>query len=458
MSVDPAVTHRRTRAERALEGRLLRRGDARFDDARQAWNLALDQRPAAIVTAECSDDVVAAVGWARERGLQVAAQSTGHGAGALGSLDDTLLLRTSGLRKVAIDPGAGVARLGAGVIWQEAVDAAATRGLALLAGSAADVGVVGYTLGGGLSWLGRAHGLAANSVVAIELVTADGRIVRADAEHEADLFWALRGGGGSFGVVTSIELRLLSLSETYAGGLWWPLQRAPEVLEAWRQLTAAPMHDELTTVARCLRLPPLPVVPEPLRGRAFVVIEAFELGDPERADAVLAPLRALGPELDTLELIGIRELARVHMDPPQPIPAVGDGMLLRALPAEAIEALLAVAGDGVQTPLLSVELRQLGGELARSRPEHGALAAIRSPYTLYAVGIAPTAEAVAAIESELERIEAAMAPWAANEALLNFADTRRDPATLWSEHVHRRLRHVKERFDPQDLIRANHPV
>ncbi|MGH3264867.1 MAG: hypothetical protein ACRDNS_23075, partial [Trebonia sp.] len=147
-----------------------------------------------------------------------------------------------------------------------------------------------------------------------------------------------------------------------------------------------------------------------------------------------------------------------HMDPPQPVPGVGDGMLLSELPIEAIDRLVALAGVGVDSPLLSVELRQLGGELARSRPEHGALSSIQAPFLLYAVGIAPTPASASAIAAHLDRLRAAMAPWGSDQACLNFAETARDPATLWSEHAHRRLSQVKARVDPDDLIRASHPI
>ena len=195
--------------------------DPGWDDARKAWNLAVDQRPAAIAVPTCESEVIAAVNFARHHGLRVAAQGTGHNAAPLGPLADTILVKTERMRRVSIDPVARIARVEAGVVWLEVVEAAARHGLAALAGSSPDVGVVGYTIGGGMSWLGRAYGLSANNVEAIEVVTADGRLVRADACTETDLFWALRGGG-SFGVVTAIELRLFPVTEVYAGLLATP--------------------------------------------------------------------------------------------------------------------------------------------------------------------------------------------------------------------------------------------
>ncbi|MGH2910333.1 MAG: FAD-binding oxidoreductase, partial [Solirubrobacteraceae bacterium] len=231
-----------------LEGKIILPENGAFDHARRAWNLAVDQRPAAVVTAESSEDVVAAILMAREHGLRVAVQGTGHGAAALGPLEDTILLRTDRMRTIEVDPIRRSARLEAGVTWLEAAEAAGQHGLALLAGSAPDVGVVGYTLGGGLSWLGRKYGLAANTIEAVDLVTPDRRLVRADADHEPDLFWALRGGGGSFGVVTAIELRALPITDLHAGLLWWPVERDGEVLHRWRDLVERGLPDELTTV------------------------------------------------------------------------------------------------------------------------------------------------------------------------------------------------------------------
>src|SRR5687767_10118689 len=188
-----------------MTGHAVTPADPEWDVARQAWNLAVDQRPAIVALPESADDVVAVVRYARAHGLRIAAQGTGHNAGPLGPLDGTVLVKTSRMRGVTVDPDARTVRVDAGVLWQEATNAAAEHGLAALAGSSPDVGVVGYSLGGGISWLARKHGIGANQVTAIELVTADGRFVRADAENEPDLFWALRGGGGAFGVVTAIE-------------------------------------------------------------------------------------------------------------------------------------------------------------------------------------------------------------------------------------------------------------
>jgi FAD binding domain-containing protein/berberine-like enzyme len=441
-----------------LQGKSVLEGQPGWDDARRAWQLTVDQRPAAIVYPESAQDVVDAIGFARERGLRVAAQGTGHNAAPLGPLHDTLLLKTERMRGVTVDAHARVARAGAGALSLEVVQAAAAHGLAMPAGTSPDVGVVGYALGGGIGMLSRRYGLAANSVRAIELVTADGRLVRADAEREPELFWAVRGGGGSFGVVTAIEFELFSLAEAYAGLLWYPVERAGEVLHAWRELTQAAPPDALATIGRFLNFPAIPDVPEPVRGSSFVIVDVYHSGDRAQADDLLAPLRALGPANDTIGTVSMPELSRVHMDAEQPVPAVGDGLMLAELPSDALDAFIDVAGAEAGRRLTVIELRHLDGELGRAHPGNGALASIPGKYALIAGGFAPVPELVSALRGQVEAIAQALTPWAAPYMYLNFADTRRDPATLWEEQAYRRLRRVKSAVDPGDLIRSNHPI
>jgi FAD/FMN-containing dehydrogenase len=295
-------------------------GDADWDTARQAWNLAVDQRPAAVAEPETVSDVVAIVKFARERGLRLAAQGTGHSASALAeaSLHHTILVKTHRMRVVEIDPESRRARAQAGALWADVVGPASEHGLAALAGSSHDVGVVGYCLGGGLSWLARKHGLAANSVAAVQIVTADGRVVVADANHEADLFWAVRGGGGNFGIVTAVELELYPVDELYAGMLAFPVERAAEILRAWREWVRT-VPDEATSVGRILHFPPFEEIPEPVRGQSFVVVEMAYLGDEAAASQLLAPLRALHPVMDTFAPVTPADLLQLHMDPPHPV-------------------------------------------------------------------------------------------------------------------------------------------
>ena len=441
-----------------LAGKIVRAGDERFDQARSPWNLTADQRPAAVVFPETAEDVRAAVRLAADCGLRIAAQGTGHLAAPLGDLSDTILLKTGRMRGIRIDPAARIARAEAGVVWLEVVEAAARHGLAALAGSSPDVGVVGYTLGGGLSFLGRKYGLAASNVDAIELVTAGGQLVRADRRHEPDLFWAMRGGGGSFGIVTAIEFRLFPVSRMYAGHLWYPIERGPDVLHAWAELTHREIPDELTTVGRYWRFPALPDIPEEVRGQSFVTVEAYHLGEPGQADELLAPLRTLGPVKDTIQIVPVPVVSHVHMDPEHPVPYAGDGMLLTDLPGAAVDAFVQVSGSTAGNSLLSVEIRHLGGELARPRPGNGALSSIDARYVLHAIGMAPDPASTAAVTAQVGSVKRALAPWAASQMYLNFAETDSPIAPLWTEHAYQRLRRIKAAVDPANLIRANHPV
>ena len=438
-----------------LDGDIVAPGDSDWDGARLAWNLTVDQRPAAVALPESAEDVAAIVVFAKANGLRIAPQGTGHGAAAMGALDDTILLKTERMRGVTIDAENRIARAEAGVIWIEVVEAAAEHGLAALAGSSPDVGVVGYTLGGGLSWLARKHGIGANQVTAIEVVTASGDFVRTDWANEPDLFWALRGGGGSFGIVTAIEFNLFPIEEVYAGILWFPVDRATEILKAWRAWTDD-LPDEMTSVGRILQFPPIPEIPEPVRGQSFVVVQAIWSGD-EHADGerLLEPLRALGPVMDTVASIPVQELSRLHMDPEGPAPGTGDGGMLDDVDDHLIDLFVEHV---VGTPILSAEIRHLGGAVARRSSQHGAIDAWEAPYLMYAVGIAPTPEASEAVDVAVAGLRGMLAPWEAEHTYLNFAETRRKASALFSSASYHRLRRIKAIVDPIDLIRSNHPI
>jgi hypothetical protein len=332
----------------AIAGAVVSPADEEWDAARQAWNLAVDQRPAAVALPQSSQDVVAIVDFAREHGLRVAPQGTGHNAHPLEHrLVDSILVKTERMRGVEIDAEKRRARIEAGAIWSDVTGPAGEHGLAAMAGSSPDVGVVGYTLGGGLSWLARRHGLAANHVNAIELVTADGLEIRTDHDNDPDLFWALRGGGGSFGIVTALEIELLPITHVYAGAMFWPQDRVREVLQAWREWTHQELPDEIISVGRVLNVPPFEEIPQPVRGRSFVVIEAIYLGDEAEGAELIAPLRAFEPEIDTFATIPTPALSHLHMDPEQPVPGKGDGMLLDELPPHLIDAFVkASTGPG----------------------------------------------------------------------------------------------------------------
>jgi FAD/FMN-containing dehydrogenase len=239
MSMFPSLSWQAGQLSDVLQGEVVLPGQHGFEEARRVFNLTADQQPAAVVFAESAQDVVAVVTLAADHGRRVAPQGTGHNAMPLGPLTNTILLKTERMRGIQIDPVARTARIEAGAVWGDVVEAAARQGLAGLAGSSPNVGVVGYTLGGGTSIFSRKYGLSAYNVRAIEVVTADGQLRRADSLHEPDLFWALRGGGGSFGVVTAMELRLFPVTQAYAGILWYPMSVPPRCCAPGGTLPAA---------------------------------------------------------------------------------------------------------------------------------------------------------------------------------------------------------------------------
>jgi len=430
--------------------------DDGWDAARQAFNLTVDQRPELIALARSEADVAAMVRFASREGLEVAPQTTGHNAGPLGSLEGTILLKTRALRGVEIDAAGRKARVGAGVKWEEVVPRASELGLAALHGSSPDVGVVGYSLGGGMGWYARKHGLQTNSVRVIEIVTADGELRRVDSGHEPELFWALRGGGGNFGVVTAIEFDLYPIEHVYAGTLFFPFERGPELLHAWREWTQT-TPDEVTSTVKLLQFPPLEVVPEIVRGRSFAVVSAAFLGSEAEGGELMRPLRELDPVMDTFAMVPPVGLSELAMDPPDPVPYVADSQMLGDLSAEAIDELLAVAGPDSGSPLLMVELRQAGGALARSAPHHGALASLGGSFVSMAVGAVLDEASAAAGQAQLALLHGALAPHQVGH-YLNFTEAPVDTRSGYAANAYSRLQVVKGEYDPDGLFRANHRI
>jgi hypothetical protein len=440
------------------ETELFERDDERWDSARGAWNLAVDQRPGVVARPGSVDEVAAVVRYARENGLRVAVQAEGHSAGALAGMgDETLLLKTGRLTGVEIDVENCRARVGAAAKWRDVSALASPQGLSALSGSSAEVGVVGYTLGGGHGWLAREHGLACNSVVGAEVVTADGEVLRADHENEPDLFWALRGGGGNFGVVTALEFELYRVPELYAGMLVWPWERTAEVLHSWREWVAG-LPRQMSTWARILQVPPLPDIPEPVRGRQLVVVEAAYLGAEESGTELLRPLRDLGPELDTFATVPPEALGHLHMDPEDPVPFAMEGQMLEELPAAAIDALVEAAGPDSGSPLLSLELRLLGGALTEASPDAGALATLDQAFLTLGVGMIMDPAMAPAITRQLELVSTSLGPWDSGVKYANFVDVPIDTRACYPPETFDRLQEVKARYDAGDLFRANHPI
>src|ERR687893_2373215 len=343
-----AVEHLRAR----LRGALLRPGEGGYEEARAAWNLNALQSPAVVVVAEDAEDVLFAVRFAGEAGLGVGVMATGHGVGT--PADGGVLINTSRMRGVRVDPVLRTARVEAGALWRDVIPEAHAFGLATLAGSAPHVGVVGYTMGGGFGWLGRRYGLNSAGVTEARVVTANGGFLRVRPDENGDLFWGLKGGGGNFGIVTSLEFRLYPLATVYGGSVFYPVERAGEVLSTYARWSAG-LPEQMTTAVAFMNVPPLPRLPEPLRGRSVVVVKGAYAGEkPGDGEEMFRTVReGLGePIIDTFGQMPVAQMDRISMDPVDPLGVIQHAEVFSDLSPGAVDALVRVAGAGSGSPLI----------------------------------------------------------------------------------------------------------
>jgi len=441
---------------RRVAGALHTPDDPSWDAARTPWMLNVQQHPMAVLEVRDSEDVVAAVRWAVDQGVQVTAQPTGHGAGP--AFDQVLMLRTRGLDGIEVDVDRRTAWVGAGVKSGELLAQLDGTGLTFLAGSNPDPTVVGMTITGGISWFGRGFGLGADSIVTVEIVDGLGRLRRLSATEDAELFWAVRGGGGDFGIITRMEVALHPAPEVYGGRLLWPVDQMGQVLRTFRTVTeTAP--EELSIWYHTYQFPPLPEVPEPIRGKAFASIAVAYLGSREDAEALLAPFRSLpGLAMDLMGEVPMAELGSIADEPTDPMPGMETSALLTRLDDDAIDGLVATVGADSGSPLPVVQIRHLGGALARTAADAGSHGPVTEPYNLFALGVPAVPELVEVIGVFFGRIQASVAHVSSGRALLNFLGSTGDPARWWSEQTRQRLAEAKQVSDPLQTIRSNRPV
>jgi FAD/FMN-containing dehydrogenase len=341
---------------------VLRPGDAEFDNALGGFQTAYRHRPSVIVRAAGTEDVRAAVRYAAALELAVAVQATGHGLTV--AAEGGVMVDTSAMADVRVDPGARTAWIAAGTRWGQVVEEAARHGLAPLSGSSPDVGAIGYTLGGGLGVLSREYGYAADHVRAVELVGADGQLRQLTPRSDAELFWAVRGAGGNFGVVSGMEIDLFPVRRLYGGGLYFDTDQVPAVLAAYREWTAS-VPEELTSSVGLIPYPDLPMMPEPLRGRYVAHVRIAYTGSVDTGEQLVEPLRAVGPRLiDSLGELPFSESPSIYRDPAQPHGYYGTNAMLRELPGSALDTTLDLVGPASPVPCV-VQLNHLGGALAR---------------------------------------------------------------------------------------------
>jgi len=434
-----------------LAGRLLLPSDPTIAQELAGFNTVVTHQPDAVVAATHADDVLAAVRFANEHGLRVAVHATGHGTFA--PVTSGLLITTRRLDHLEIDPRTRIATIGAGVRWDAVIAAAAQHGLAPVAGSSGNVGVIGYLLGGGLGPLARSHGVSSDHIVGFTVVTGAGELVEVDAEQRSELFWALRGGKSGLGVVTAVRIRLIALRRIYGGSLWFDTPHIERVLRGWIEWTRAADAQVSTSVA-IVRFPLIDALPEPLRGRQLLSLRFAYPGTTERGQQLAAPLRALAPlHLDDLGEIPVSDIARIHNDPCEPGPQWVRGQLLRPIDQDFASALLAEVGAGRTSPF-AAEIRHLA---SATRTDVPAGSAVGGRPAEFAFGFAAVdaASCTSALPAASERLLAAVQPWACHETNINFTSVARSPehfASAWAPAVFSRLAVLRERYDPRGVL------
>jgi FAD/FMN-containing dehydrogenase len=434
-----------TELDARTTGTLAVPGDAAYDALVSPWNLAVEVRPGAVLAARTDQDVVEAVRFARRHGLLVTPQATGHGA--MTELVGQLLVTTKGLDECVVHPE-GWARVGAGVKWIRVVEAAAPYGLAPLSGSITDVGIVGYTTGGGLGPMARTYGLAIDRVRAIEVVTGDGVLRRVTPTEHPELFFGLRGGKGMLGIVTAIEFDLVHQPTFYGGSLWFDGEDAATVIEQWRHWSAD-LPTLATTSFALFRMPDVPGVPPVLADRLTLSIRYVWTGDAEEGERRFAAMREAAPVLlDDVARKPYTEVDSVHTDPLEPTPAHEAAAVLTDFPSEAADALLAMAGPGSGSPQVLVEVRQMGGATAREGRHPSAFRARQAAFALLTVGIAGTP----GVEHHATKVLEAMQPWTGGYRMPNFTFAAEDYFDAYDPPTLARLRGAVRTYDPDRVM------
>jgi FAD/FMN-containing dehydrogenase len=441
---------------------MLAPGDAGYDDARRLHNAAVDRRPALIARCADAQEVVAALRHARQRDMQVTVRGGGHAPAGFALADDALTIDLTRMGAVAVDPARRTARVQGGATWRVLDAATQEHGLAVTGARIPSVGVAGFTLGSGSGWLERKLGLAADSLRSARVVTADGRVVRTSADAHPDLFWALRGGGPSFGVVVELELALAPVGPQVLGGmLAWPAERTAEVAAAYAELMAdAP--DDLGGGLALLDAPPMPFVPEPLHGTSIVALLVLWTGTPEAGAALLRPLRERAPAVDAVGPMRYAALQSMFERPVEvqvPTRTLADAGFLRGLPPEAVTA-AARAAVGRPSPLGSILLQPLGGAFARVPEDAGPLGRRAAGWHWQAGTAWFESSDDARSHAWIAGVRRALAPWSAGETYPNFLPAA-DPARLraaYAPAVWERLRAVRARWDPDGIFSAGHAI
>ncbi|RKG95309.1 FAD-binding oxidoreductase [Corallococcus carmarthensis] len=426
--------------------------DAGYAPECAGFNVLVTHTPQYVVAVKSTQDVAEALRFAREHQLPVSVQATGHGTDL--PITSGVLISTKALNQVSIDTATRTATIGAGARWEPVVEEAAKHGLAPIAGSSTNVGVVGYLLGGGLGPLVRSHGVSSDYVVGYTLVTSDGETVEASAQHHPDLFWALRGGKGGFGIVTEVKLKLVELRSLYAGGLFFAEEHIEAVLRGWVKWTAEADARVSTSIA-VMRFPPFDFIPPPLRGRTVLNLRFAFPGSTEEGAKLAAPLRALAPlYLDMLGELPASQIARIHNDPDKPSPAWTNGMMLTHVDQDFATTVLRHVGTGVQTPFFMLEVRHLGGASWRDVDGGSAVGGRTGNFVVGLVGMHPPLFDTV-LPGATEGLRAELKPWLSPDMTINFMGKIRSAEhfdSAWPDAIRAKLKEVRGKYDPHKLF------
>lgn len=431
-------------------------GHRDYDLARRSWNRSIDARPKIILEAESVRDVLEAVRVSRQRDIGLTLQATGHGT--LVPADERLLLRTTAMDRVSVDADRRLARVGPGATWHQ-VNAATTRfGLGSLAGRCGTVGVTGYTIGGGAGWLARTYGYAADSIVSAEVALADGRLVTTDQQRHPDLFWAIRGGSGNFGVVTSLTFRLFPAAQVWSGMSFYPAAVAGSVLAAYRDWSVDE-PEGMNTAVLLMRLPPTSDLPGPLRGQQVVAIRVFTLADETAARRQLEPLlRAAGPPLH--DGFAVRDFdaasrATNGSDPPS-VPHRQLIHLFDCLPDRLLDTLVR-DGLGPRAPFAFVELRHWGGAMATPPPDHGPAGHRDTPWSVLGVAPYPGPDHIGT-DASLDEFDRNLSRDATGGSFLTLLTDPGRTHTAFTTENFTRLRQIRNTYDPDLCFQPSHLI
>jgi hypothetical protein len=434
-----------------VRGSVLAPGDAEYAPECSGFNTALTHTPDAVAVVSSVSDVIECLRYAREQGLRIRVKGGGHGDVPISS---GLMLSMRRFDGVRVDAGAQIARVGAGVRWGQVIARAAEHGLAPISGSSPNVGVAGLLLGGGLGPLARSHGFSSDYLVGATVVTASGEVLEVNADEHADLFWALRGGKGGVGVVTEVRLRLVPLRTLYGGSLAFDTPHIETVFRAWVSWVGqAPPG--VTTSVLLARFPPLEALPPPLRGRHLLMLRFAYPGDASEGARLAAPLRAAAPVyLDQLAEMPAAEIARIHSDPSDPLPASVLGGMLTHVDGALVDAVLRHVGPAQETPFAITELRHLGEATRRDVPGGSAVGGRESPFTFACIATDPTLFDTVVPERRAELMRD-LAPWLSPQPNVNFLAPVRSTEDLrraWPAATASRLAEIQTRHDPHGLF------